>query len=87
MNEWTTDPAFRFRKKELRGPDPVGAKAMRQLARLVEIPRAWTEAESQFERLRRSGYVVRSAGESGCEYAVITLAGRALLGQQPRVPK
>ena len=86
MNDWTTDPAFRFRKKELRGPDPVGARSLRTLREVFSLSSVGgyfaQHASTQIERLRRSGYVAVTNG-----YATITDAGRALLGQQPRIPK
>ena len=82
MNSHLTDPAFKFRSKELRGPDPVGAKGMRTLRMLDGgVIAAWwpvSAAPRTYERLRRSGYV---RYDNSREYAQITEAGRALLGR------
>lgn len=57
-------------------PFPVGAKALRTLARCADGPIQTSDAASQVERLRRSGYVRIMAG-----MACITDAGRALLAK------
>ena len=77
MNEWTQDPAFRFRKKELRGPDPVGAKRVKTLALLRAGDQPWSRAEAQFCALYRIGYVRREG-----DTAQITNAGLAFLDRQ-----
>lgn len=60
-------------------PFPVGARAMRYLARMDGIIVAWwevAEAPRIYERLRLGGYV---RFDEGRKYAQITAAGRALL--------
>ena len=83
MNEWLEPGWVGFRSKDLRGPDPVGAKPMRTLRAMADAEGGWIPAEqatAQIERLRRSGYAVVIGGG-----AFITDAGRALLSRQPEV--
>lgn len=74
MNEWLTDPDFKFCGKPLRGPDPVGEKRLKTLRLLMSGDKLWSQAEAQFGALYRMGYVRRDG-----DMAQITNAGLAVL--------
>lgn len=82
MNEWLTDPNFKFRAKAIATTAPLGKQLRRRLQELAAIDvMYWRAAPGQFLRLQRTGYVVKAAYGT-VDVARITEAGLAYLAKE-----